>query len=413
VRDGAFDKVLYSLVPSMLPPDDTLGQHSLDRTIGHVASGQSEVGVQYRIGYVPPDLWPTLLLWCGVWLVPETCTRTSAVLQWGGQRGLLSLDTEHRYLTLVCRSSAPVELRVRFHWALVELVTRKYPFLPQDEWLHAVCHVCHHSSQLFGRALRDFWTGGSFSCSHDDVELAVEDLVQPPATVLDATLAVSTSVASQEDAARLCGLAARMVDTAADLCGRHRYRPQLWLPVSTSRRGPGAWTFSEVGVGVGVGAGSGAASGSSDDDDELLGWVSVCEDPAGWHVACDPVVEDRVGLTPVVFTSVRPLLRRVAMVLCAVQPLQALTAGLGTSVREWVPAACKALLGESDSVGYGRQAANWLEFVTALKDAGYRADVLHSRATELRRKHGRCQWMCPEHKLGPVPAPEVSVRAVS
>jgi hypothetical protein len=146
VLDGVRGDAMYSLVPCMLPRDETLGGAPLDNTIGPLASGQSEIGVQYHVELVSPDMWPSLILRCRAMVIPETCTRTSVVLQWGSERGLLSLDEMKGRLTLVCRGPAPVELRVRFHWALVEFVGGKYPFLDREKWLHVVCHVCHDPS---------------------------------------------------------------------------------------------------------------------------------------------------------------------------------------------------------------------------------------------------------------------------
>ncbi len=157
VVDGVGGEVKYSLVPCMLPEGGSL---SLDGAIGPLIAGESEVGVQYHIGYVPPDLWSSLIVRFGSLVAPEACTRTSTVLQWAGQRALLTLDVANGRLTLVCRGPSPVELRVRFHWTLVELVKRKYPFLSSKSGC-TVCVTCvtrhahyldsHYERLLLGR----------------------------------------------------------------------------------------------------------------------------------------------------------------------------------------------------------------------------------------------------------------------
>ena len=54
LRDAEDASVGYSLVPSMLPPGPAGSVH-LDHAIGPVAGGQSEVGVEYHLGYLPPE----------------------------------------------------------------------------------------------------------------------------------------------------------------------------------------------------------------------------------------------------------------------------------------------------------------------------------------------------------------------
>ena len=383
-------KAMYSFVPSMLPRDDMFRSTPLDGAIGPLAPGQSEIGVRYHLEHVPPDMWPSLVLRHRAMVVPETCTRTSVVLQWGSQRGMLSLDVAKGHLTLVCRGPAPVELRVRFHWALVELVGNKYPFLDTAEWLHTVCHVCHKSSQLFGLALQKVLEKKKpFRCSAcilDKVLLSVEDLVVKPFDVLEKALA--TPLLSSGDTVQLCSLAARLVDTTSDMCDRHGHRAQLWLPVLSSEHAGGAFT------GVGVGAGSGATDGTSvlpAIGGPQLGWVSVCEDPNGWHVACNPVFPVE-RLTATAFEAVLPVLQRVAAVVLAVADFAGSPAP--SEWRDWKAGVLPHL---HFTAGDGR--AGWVAFCRSFK---------FGQGTALR---GRCgSWACLRHgDITKVSASDVSL----
>jgi hypothetical protein len=390
VLDGVGGDVMYSLVPCMLPRDDSLGSAPLDDTIGPLASGQSEVGVQYHLEHVPPDLWSSLILRCRAMVIPETCTRTSAVLQWGSQRGMLSLDAMTGRLTLVCRGPAPVELRVRFHWALVEFVGSKYPFQATDKLLHAVCHVCHESSQLFGRALRAAEKGKPFLCTTciHEVVLSVEDLIVQPVDALDKALLIP--LVSIENAALLCSLAARVVDTTSDMCDRHGHRAQLWLPLLAHAGGAFA--------GVGVGAGSGAEEGTSELSalgGRRVGWVSVCEDPSGWHVACDAVFPTRLMATAALL-SVLPVLQRLAAVVLAVADHTRPSSSAPAEWRNWDASLLPHVLASArDGL------SDWVAFTHGL-----------GHTTALRGRCGR--WTCPCHgDITKVAASDVSLSCSS
>ncbi len=374
VLDGVGGDVLYSIVPCMLPRDHTLGSTPLDDTIGPLVSGQSEVGVEYHMKLVPPDMWPSLIVRFRAITIPETCTRTSAVLQWGSQRGLFSLDETRGSLTLVCRGLAPMELRVRFHWALVEFVGSRYPLMDMDKWVHAVCHVCHGSRQLFGRPVKEFFEGKPLYCNditHGDEILPVEDLVVRPVDALDKVL--STHLLSKEGVSQWCSLAARVVDTTTDMCDRHGHRAQLWLPVLASE---------PTGVAFAAGAGSAAAEGTSKVctvgavGGRRLGWVAVCEDPSGWHVACDPMFPT-VHLARVALQPLLPILQRVAAAVLAV-------AGVTRSQappewRDWEADMVPCL-----QLAAGDGQVNWVTFSRSL-----------GRSTASR---GRCGcWTCPDH----------------
>ncbi len=372
VVDGVGGDVMYSLVPCMLPRDESLGNTPLDIDIGPLVSGQSEVGVQYHVEHVPPDLWPSLILQCRVMVIPETCTRTSAVLQWGSQRGMLSLDLAKGRLTLVCRGPAPMELRVRFHWVLVEFVGRKYPFLATNRWLHAVCHVCHEPSPVFGAVLNELVDEAKpLRCIICRTDLCVDDLIVQPVDALDKALL--TPLVSIEAAALLCSLAARVVDTTSDMCNRHGHRARLWLPVLAHAGGAFA--------GVGVGAGSGAAEGTSELSalgGRRVGWVSVCEDPSGWHVASGPVFPKEL-VASAALPSVLPVLQRVATVVLSVAGVTCSSSPAPAEWRDWDASLLPHVLAATRD---GR--ANWVEFTHGL-----------GRTTALR---GRCgSWACPRH----------------
>jgi hypothetical protein len=389
VLDGVGGDVMYSLVPCMLPRDESLGSTPLDDTIGLLASGQSEVGVQYLVELVPPDMWSSLILECRVMVIPETCTRTSAVLQWGSQRGILSLDLAKGRLTLVCRGPAPMELRVRFHWALVELVGHKYPFLAKNRWLHAMCHVCHEPSPVFGAVLNELVDEANpLRCIICRTDLCVDDLIVQPADALDKALL--TPLVSIEGAALICSLVARVVDTTTDMCDRHGHRAQLWLPVLEHAGGAFA--------GVGVGAGSGAAEGTSELSaigGRRVGWVSVCEDPSGWHVASDPVFPKEL-VASAALPSVLPVLQRVATVVLAVAGVTRSSSLAPAEWRDWDASLLPHVLATTRD---GR--TNWVEFTHGLG---------HTTAL-----HGRCgSWACPRHiDITKVTASDVSLSCSS
>jgi hypothetical protein len=362
---GAEDSTGYSLVPSMLPPDECQGTQTLDQAIGCLVSGQKEVGVEYHLAFVPLDFWPSVVVWCAALVVPETCTRTSAVLQWGGQRGRLTLNISERQLTFVARGTTPEELRVRFHWAVVELARRKYPNMTTNDSLHAVCHECHRPSQLFGKPLRKVLEKGKFVCTHCERPLTVSDLVVSP---LDAVKTALT--AGVTDPAKLCVLAARLVDTARELCDDHGHRSQLWLPIVSVVSGAGGE----------AGAGSGAASGLHG---HVLGWAPVCEDPHGWHVVpCDPVVGD-TRLSAVGLDAVAPVLHHVAAVLCAVSGVADVAASTAKS-RDWLVSPSPDVTGSAD----------WVEFCKELVMVASRSTAVGVR---LRLQWHDCVWKCQEH----------------
>ncbi len=268
--------------------------------------------MEYRFDFVPPDLWPLLVIQFSGMVIPDTCTRSSVVLHWSGQRGLLTMDVDRGLMRLVVRGPAPLELRVRFHWSLMAFVKRKYPHLATAKFLHGVCHVCHNASALYGRPLDTVKRGTAFECSlcFDPavVILPSEDLVEAPLAQVDNALAAG--VVEATSAAGLCALAARMVDTADALCDGQGHRAQLWLPMPALPVHRG-----------GAGAVAGAASGSTDyhdHDGAALSWVCVCEDPCGWHVQLQSRIVPRTPLDTRVLRAVAPVLRHVAAVVCAV-----------------------------------------------------------------------------------------------
>jgi hypothetical protein len=190
----------------------------VDGAIGSLVEGHTEAGVEYRLEFVPPDLWPLLIIQFSGMVIPDTCSRSSAVFHWGSQFGLLTLDVDKGLLRLVVRGPDPLTLRVQFHWNLMAFVERKYPHLATTKSLHGVCHVCHNASALFGRPLTAARKGMDFECIHRDesgVVLPVEDLIEAPIARVDGAL--SAGVVDATSAARLCALAARMVDTAGAL----------------------------------------------------------------------------------------------------------------------------------------------------------------------------------------------------
>jgi hypothetical protein len=308
LRDASGASLGCSLVPSMLP-DGHSTLSSLDSAIGPLLEGHTEAGVEYRFDFVPPDLWPLLIIRFSGMVIAESCTRSSAVLRWGSQHGLVTVDVDKAVLRLVVRGPTPLELRVRFHWNLMAFVERKYPHLATTKSLHGLCHVCRNASPLFGRPLTAAREGKDFECMHCEesvVILPVEDLIEAPIARVDGALAAG--VVDATSAVRLCALATQMVDTAGALCDGQGHRAQLWLPMPALPVHRG-----------GAGAAAGAAFGSSDDrDGAALSWVCVCEDPSGWHVQLQSRIMPRTPLDTRALRAVAPVLRLVAAVVCAV-----------------------------------------------------------------------------------------------
>ncbi len=386
LRDSAGASLGYSLVPSMLP-NVVAGLVSPDGAMGPLTEGHSEVGVEYRLDYVPPDLWPLMILRFAGMIIPETCTRTSTVLHWGGQRGLVTLNVDDRVVRLVVRGPAPVELRARFHWTLVGVLSDKYPHLVTVDSLCVVCHGCHQASPMVGRPLELARAGDPFHCMHcyrPSVVLPVDDLIESPASHLDRALAVPAPHGVAH-VGQLCALAARVVDTSKALMDGRGNRSQLWLPVPAPFNGGG-------GAGVGVGAGTGAASGSSFDDDPVgtLGWVRVCEDPSGWHIQGHAPVVPTNPLDGTVLRAVAPVLRRVAEVVSAASPVTG--SHLHVASRDWL--ATQEALGGDD---VGRGDVSWAAFASALvkQTRAGGAGVAAGTVGALRLRSGR--WLCPLH----------------
>jgi hypothetical protein len=364
--------------------------------MGPLPEGHSEVGVEYRLDYVPPDLWPLMILRFAGMIIPETCTRTSAVLHWGGQRGSVTLNVDDRMVRLVVRGSDPVELRVRFHWTFVGMLTEKHPHLVTMDSLCGVCHGCHRASPMVGRPLELARAGDPFHCMHcyrPSVVLPVDDLIESPVDHLDRALAVPAPHGVAH-VGQLCALAARVVDTSKALMDGRGNRSQLWLPIPAPFNGGGG-----VGVGVGVGAGTGAgtwagtgaASGGSDDDPVgTLGWVRVCEDSSGWHVQGHAPVVPTTPLGGSVLRAVAPVLRRVAAVVCAASPVTG--SHLHVASRGWL-AAQEALVG--GDVGHGD--VSWASLARALvkQTRAGGAGVAAGTDGALKLRSGR--WLCPLH----------------
>jgi hypothetical protein len=378
LRDASGASLGCSLVPSMLP-DGRSTLLSLDSAIGPLGDGHTEAGMEYRLEFVPPDLWPLLIIQFSGMVISDTCTRSSAVLHWGGQRGLVTLDVDRGLLRLVVRGPHPLELRVRFHWNLMAFVKRKYPHLATAKFLHGVCHVCHNSSPLYGRPLDSVKRGLAFECSlcFDPavVILPSEDLVDVPSARVDGALAAG--LVEVPCAARLCALAARMVDTVDALCDGQGHRAQLWLPMPALHRG-------------GAGAAAGAASGSSDDQDHdhdhdgaALSWVCVCEDPSGWHVQLQSRVMPRTPLDTRALRAVAPVLHRVAAVVCAVSTV---TGGHS-------PVESRDYLASQEGVRAGMADRAWASFVRELHadfESVQRRSAVHGAQS---LQDGR--WLCP------------------
>lgn len=161
-----------SIVPWMLPHNDDKG--SLDRMLGSLVCDEAEVGVQYTVNVSKDIIWPMLVQSCADMLTPTSCFSNSAVLEYNGQRALLCMVRNS--VSLVCRGTAPTELRGRFHSILTDLVRRKFTFLNTDQWVHVLCHVCHQPSCLWGRIVKR----PVFYCMHghdEDVVLEVKDLL--------------------------------------------------------------------------------------------------------------------------------------------------------------------------------------------------------------------------------------------
>ncbi len=386
VWDGGGVSLGFSVVPSMLP-NGVAGLVSPDGAMGPLSEGHSEVGVEYRLDYVPPDLWPLLILRFAGMVIPETCTRTSTVLHWAGQRGLVTLNVDDRVVRLVVRGPAPVELRVRFHWTLVGMLSDKYPHLVTVDSLCVVCHGCHRASPMVGRPLKLARAGDPFHCMHcyrPSVVLPVDDLIESPASHLDRALALAAPHGVAH-VGQLCSLAARVADTSKALMDGRGNRVQLWLPIPAPFNGGG-------GAGAGAGAGTGAASGSSSDDDPvgIFGWVRVCEDPSGWHVQGHAPVVPTTPLDGTVLRAVAPVLRRVAEVLCATSPVTG--SHLPIEWRDWL--ATQEALGGDD---VGRGDVSWAAFALALvkQTRASGAGVAAGADGALKLRSGR--WLCPLH----------------
>lgn len=113
-----------------------------------VAAGESEIGVQYGLTFVPWDFWAVLLKEvASVVDVEEPCHVDSAVLQCHGQRGLLVVDKWRRQLTFMVRGDAPARLRRVFHCLFVDAMRRLFPANAAAS-VHVWCHVCLEWSNL-------------------------------------------------------------------------------------------------------------------------------------------------------------------------------------------------------------------------------------------------------------------------
>jgi hypothetical protein len=348
----------YSLVPDMLPSSGrTLDGDS--GLFGPLVEGEEEVSLQCQVACLRPNLWANVLLCCGALLEPSACFHRRAVLQWGGQRALLSLDRirDQMSLVLVCRGSCPVELRVRVYWMLVGMMKCRYPFFCTDTWLHFVCHECHDSTPLFGGRR---WLAKPFVCGNlhgddeHDVALDVKDIVSSPVEALDTALEDRGETGIE--VAGLCRLAARVVDTADVLRKPRDHRAQLWLPMS------------EV--------------------DELVEWVSVCEDPAGWH--CHGRV---VCTSSVVDVAVMPVLQRVARVVLGVGAGGSGAGGLGaggSGAGGSVPGSGSSLALALEAGLWALDGARWAEFSGTLAETA--ALVWHSD-----------RWVCEAHACTSAP----------
>ena len=178
----------------------------------------------------------------------------------------------------------------------------------------------------------------------------------------------------------LCALAARMVDVSTLLCDGHGHRSQLWLPAPMH--------------GGGAGAGAGSSGASADQAESPVGWLAVCEDPAGWHVHSRSPTLPKSPLNARALRAVAPLLHRVAAVVCAASAVTGRPAPVES--RDWLAAQMSAGHGDIGEL-------EWETFAGSLAKAG-RGVVFNS----LLWHHGR--WMCYAHADEPrVTPPQVSV----
>ncbi len=333
-RDGG--SLRYSLVPCMLPPDVGWGGASVDDLLGALGAGESEASVTYRLEVVPPDLWSLVVVRCAVLAVPEACTNTTAVLQFNGQRALVSLDSNRAQLSLCCRGVAPMDLRGRFHGLLSTLVADKFPDVMSVRSLYVVCPVCKEGSLLAPRHRDKVTLGKTFRCAFcrevPPRVLEVLDLVEAPHVTLDKALEGALPGAASCTPDRLCALAARAVDVV--LGPARQDAPRVWLPLPTSA------VLQALASATGL-----SASGRLLQHQVHTGvvWLPVCESKQGWHVVegaaahaaahAPPHVPvwvgggggqgfglgrgDDVALDPTALKALAPLLHRVARTVCA------------------------------------------------------------------------------------------------
>jgi hypothetical protein len=379
VRGEADSELGFSLVPCMLPQDEAVGGPPLDVALGPLKAGEAEAGLHYVLDFLPADLWPSLILRCAAMVDPYTCTRSSATLRFAGQCALLTLDASSR-LTLITRGPSPTDLRVRFYWILVELLTQKYPDLTRDKSLHTVCHVCHNPSSLFGRPLKDAQAGRPIYCSicTDDVHLPVEDIVSEPAGVVDSALEeCKVEPLTPESVKRLRDSVTRMVDTAWVLWDHHGRRSTVWLPVPKVGR-----TASDPAA---------ALKDLSQWHDDLLGWVPVCEDASGWHVLnnCLPVL-GTARLRVASLQAVVPLLLRVASMMCAVGGSTSELSAAVADSQAWLTLVKRF----PRTMGAGGGHVDWVEFCHGLSRA-LRCASADDDGAALEWRSGH--WVCLRH----------------
>ncbi len=361
-----------SVVPGMLPQDGRLGGVSLDVALGPVTPGLRESGFLMDSFDVSADFWPVFVYRCAPWAKSLECSRTRMVVEGAGQRAVITWNVDKHQLSVVTRGCEPEVLATRLYWAALELVQQKYPYLPLDKSLHALCHVCHCASQVYGRPLRAFQSGSTFVCSHcedDDVVLEPMHLVQAPADRLPSLLAdgrTSLTPVVRQVTAQV----AACVDVTRVTQNFDGRRQALWVPLVPPED-----------------LVAGCAGGV------VRGWLPVCEDDEGWHlVERDPVQVDAV-LSHGAWQSVVPMLLQVSRTLqfCASRGAPT-TVDVGLIVH-WLVQVQAGAIAVGEPVGL-----DWLTFSDQLVHACTVSDSVFPLTCCAR---GR--WTCSGHlgSLGP------------
>lgn len=176
-ESGNWYSSVPSLLPSMLPSDD--GMATTKENDSAMSKEEKEVEVQLHLNFLPPDLWTLLMVELNDFV--EMCgqTRTSTKMQSGHNHAILKMDHSKNTLNLIVCGPDPGVFRNVICEIMINVLRTNYPLMCLDRSLHVVCHVCHGSSQFYGRVLRNVKKGENFYCTNciDDVVLDVKDLV--------------------------------------------------------------------------------------------------------------------------------------------------------------------------------------------------------------------------------------------